>query len=81
MLYFKPVDLSQAAPALTVWNGTSVALRLELGAGLEITALGTVSRAISPTESSLLEGCDLHYTFDVTYPGGVITRYFEGRIL
>ncbi|NWD49011.1 hypothetical protein [Pseudomonas gingeri] len=81
LIYRLPVDLVDATMFFNVFSGGSEVLSLSLGAGLALTAPGTLSRELTAEQTALLIGDDITYTFDVHYPGGVITRYFEGRLV
>lgn len=80
LIYRRPVDLTDALIFFQVQRGPEVLLELSDGNGIQRPAPGTLIRELSADQTALLAGEGLTYTFDVHYPGGVITRYFEGGI-
>jgi hypothetical protein len=81
LIYQVPVDLTDAAAWLKVYRGDDLLFVLSAGAGLSITAPGTLTRSMTSEQTALLSGAPLHYTFDIQYPGLTIVRYCEGVIL
>lgn len=80
IIYRAPVNLSEASIVMTISRGELLVLTLALGAGLAVTAPGTISRVLTAAQTALLTGDDLTYTLDVTYAGPTLTRYFTGSI-
>ena len=80
LVYRLPVDLVGASVSMAVHRGAEPVVQIALGTGLAIAAPGTVTRTLTPVQTLLLWGEDLIYSFDVTFPDGTITRYFEGSI-
>lgn len=81
LVYRMPVDLADATVFFSVFAGGDQVLVLSLGAGLALTAPGTLSRELTAEQTALLVGDDITYTFDVHYPGGVVTRYLTGGFI
>lgn len=75
LAYRRPVDLVGAVPRMTITGAT--ALVLEPGAGLELTAPGTIVRTLTAEQTAAL-GADWTYTFDVEFSDGSVIRFFEG---
>ncbi|MDG9928543.1 MULTISPECIES: hypothetical protein [unclassified Pseudomonas] len=75
LAYRVPLDLVGSVPVMTITGGAP--LVLTLGAGLELTAPGTITRTLTAEQTAAL-GQDWSYSFDVTFSDGTVTRFFEG---
>jgi hypothetical protein len=80
VIYRRPVNLAEAAAAMTVYQGGLPLFTLALGSGLSIPAPGTIQRVLTAEQTALLIGENLTYALDVTYAGPTVTRYFTGAI-
>ncbi|MBC2676922.1 hypothetical protein [Pseudomonas baltica] len=78
LVYRPPVDLTDATAVLTIFSGADALFVLGEGAGLEVTAPGTIARTLTAAQTLLLAPGGMTYTFDLLFPGGVVTRYFTG---
>jgi len=77
LVYRLPVDLVGAVVVMRFTRAGQEVLELTLGAGLEQTTPGTITRALTPEQTELLAG-DWHYTLDVTFSDGAVVRYYQG---
>lgn len=81
LIYQTPVDLVDAAAWLNVYRGDDLLFALSAGAGLTVTAPGTLTRSMTVQQTEQLSGAPLHYTFEIQYPGLSVVRYCEGAIV
>lgn len=81
LVYRAPVDLTGADLSMTFAKNGDVLLFLELGAGLTVSAPGSITRRLAPEQTALLAVSGVSYQFDVTFPDGTVSRYLEGSVL
>lgn len=80
LIYQLPVDLTGATMQERFYVDDVLVLTLTLGAGLEVTAPGTVAKEMTPDQTALLVGTRVSYVFEVTFADSTVTRYFEGLV-
>ncbi|RIA22676.1 hypothetical protein DFO61_3366 [Ectopseudomonas oleovorans] len=77
LVYRPPVDLAGASVSMRFTRDGTELMVLTLGAGLESPEPGTVTRVLTPAQTSQLGGA-WQYTLDVTFSDSTVTRFYRG---